>query len=412
MGQKMVLPLAGVRILDFSQAMMAPLGAAMLGDMGASVIKVERLAGEAIRYGVPAGMDSVFKDLMEGEKPLDAGVWMGHNRNKRSLAVDLKHEEGRKIILKLVKKTDVFLQNFRPGVMDRLGLGYKDVSEINPRIIYCSVYGFGEKGPLAHKIGGDMWSQAMGGMISQMGTPGGPPFMIPFFLIDHAGAILTAYAIILALFARERTGIGQEIAVNQLDTAMHLQTTEISNYMMDGISPTKTCRGTSTPMFAPYRAKDGELLAMLPFGPAWHTFCKVLGIEHLEDDPRFDNDLSRISNMEELHPLLDEAFGKKTRAEWQQLLKEVRLRCDPCLTYEELSVHPQVEANEMIVSLEHPVQGKIKMLGVPVKLKRTPGKPQLPPPILGQHTREILTELGYTSRNINELKEEGVVKEI
>lgn len=403
-----MLPLEGIKVLDFTQAMMGPLTAMMLGDMGADVIKVERLRGEAIRHGRPAAMDDLYKEEMEREEFIDAGMWLGLNRSKRSLAIDIRNERGKGIILKLAKDTDVFLHNFRPGAIDRLGLSYDVISKINPKVIYCSIYGFGERGPLAHRVGGDMWSQAMGGVISQLGSPDGPPSMVPFLFIDHGGAILTAYGIMLALFTRERTGTGQELSVSQLDTVMTLQTTEMSTYLAEGLMRTKVGRGS--PVFCPFRAKDGDVMAMMGVGPTWPTFFQVLGVEHLEKDPRFENEAKRFLHAEELYPLLDEAFSKKTRTEWQQLFREKRLRCDPCLNYEELFAHPQVEANEMLVTLEHPTRGRLKMLGIPVKLKKTPGDATKPPPLLGQHTKEILLDLGYTDREIEELRDTGVIR--
>jgi len=402
------LPLEGIKVLDFTQAMMGPLTAMMLGDMGADVIKVERLRGEAIRHGRPAAMDDLFKEEMDKEEFLDSGMWLGHNRSKRSLAIDIRNERGKEIILKLAKEADVFLQNFRPGVIDRLGLSYDVISKINPRVIYCSIYGFGETGPLAHRVGGDMWSQAMGGVISQMGSHDGPPAMVPFLFVDHGGAILAAYGIMLALFTRERTGIGQELSVSQLDTVMTLQTTEMSTYLAEGLTRTKAGRGN--PVFCPFRAKDGDVLVMMGIGPTWPTFCQVLGVGHLANDPRFENEAKRFLHAEELYPLLDEAFSYKTRAEWQQLFRENRLRCDPCLTYEELFAHPQVEANEMLITIEHPTRGPLQMLGIPVKLKKTPGDVTKPPPLLGQHTKEILLNLGYSAEEIEELRAAGVIR--
>ena len=402
-------PLEGIRVLDFSQAMMAPLAAMMLGDMGADVIKIERLQGEAIRHGRAAAMDDIYKDELEQEEFIDHSIWLCVNRSKRSLPLDVRQEEGREIALKLIQKADVMIQNFRPGVIERLRLDYKTVSEMNPGIIYCSVYGFGEIGPLVHRIGGDMWSQAMSGMVSLTGTPNGAPTLVPFLLVDHCGGILTAYAIMMALFIRERTGVGQEVVVNQLDTAMWLQTTELSRYLIDGEMLHKTGRGGTPPRGA-YPVKDGDIATIFGLDPLWGRFCQVLGLEHLIDDPRFKNDEARSEHAEELYPLLDEAFGKKTRAEWQQLFREARLRCDPALTYEELCSHPQTEANDAIVSVNHLARGKMKMLNVPFKLRKTPVEVQVPPPLLGQHSREILAELGYTPTEMEKLREQGIVK--
>ncbi|MDY6853644.1 MAG: CoA transferase [Thermodesulfobacteriota bacterium] len=402
-----VLPLEGIKVLDLTQAMMGALTAMMLGDMGADVIKVERIQGEAIRKGRPAAMDDLYKEELNKEESLDSAMWLGSNRSKRSLAIDIKTEQGKEIIFKLAKETDVFMQNFRPGVIERLELGYDTISEINPQVIYCSIYGFGKTGPLARRVGGDMWSQAMGGAISQIGTPDGPPSMVPFIFVDHGGAVMTAYGIMLALFARERTGMGQDLDVSQLDVMMALQTTEMSTYLVEGIQRTKVGRGN--PIFSPFCAKDGDVMVMLGVGPTWPVFCRVLDVVHLEKDPRFETETARFENAEELYTILDEAFSKKTRLEWQQIFRENRLRCDPCLTYEELFAHPQVEANEMVVDLKHPKRGTMKMLGIPVKLRKTPGKADTPPPLLGQHTEEILLKLGYSNKDVEELSNKKVI---
>ena len=405
----MVYPLEGIKVLDFSIAVAAPLGGAMLADMGAEVIKVERVQGEAQRQGLPAGMDDVL-DTSSAEELPDTPAWMASNRGKKDLAIDIRTKKGLEVVLKLAEKSDVILQSFRPGVADRLGIGYDAISRINPRIIYCSFYGYGETGPVAHRAGGDMWSQAMTGMVSLLGYPGGAPQMMPFPACDHAGGMLVAYAVMTALFVRERTGQGQALTVNNLDAALYLQFSGFADYLTDGRMPYKMGRSYEPPPFGPFRAKDGDVLTIFGTGPMWPAFCKLLGVEHLSQDPRFETEAARQQNREEIGRLLDEAFSKKTRAEWAQIFREAKMRCDPCLTYQEVCSHPQMAANDMIFTTTHPTRGETRMLGLPVKLKKTPGRPQGPSPLLGQHTREILTGLGYSARYIKELEGEGIIK--
>ena len=405
----MVYPLEGIKVLDFSIAVASPFGGTMLADMGAEVIKVERVQGEAQRLGLPAGMDDVL-DTSVVEKMPDTASWMAFNRGKKDLAIDIRTDKGKEIVLKLAAETDVVLQSFRPGVAERLGIGYEDISKINPKVIYCSFSGYGESGPTAHRAGGDMWSQAMSGIVSLMGYPGGAPQMLPFPACDHVGGMLVAYAVMTALFARERTGEGQALTVNNLDAAMYLQFSGFAEYLTNGRMPYKSGRSYGAPPFGPFRAKDGDVLTIFGTGPMWPDFCKLVGVEHLADDPKFNTDEARRENREEIGQLLDEAFSKKTRAEWQQLFREARMRCDPCLTYEELCAHPQLEANEMIYTTNHPTRGEVKMLGLPVKLKKTPGKPQGPSPQLGQHTAAILLGLGYSNESIAELEAEKVIR--
>jgi CoA:oxalate CoA-transferase len=405
----MAYPLEGIKVLDFSIAVAAPFGGTMLADMGAEVIKVERIQGEATRLGMPAGMDDVLDTSVVAKMP-DKADWMAFNRGKKDLAVDIRTEKGLEIVLKLAKEADVILQSFRPGVAERLGIGYEDISKINPKVIYCSFSGYGETGPTAHRAGGDMWSQAMSGIVSVLGYPGGAPQMVPFPACDHVGGILTAYAVMTALFVRERTGVGQSLTVNNLDAALYLQFSGFAKYLTDGDMPYKQGRSYETPPFGPLRAKDGDVLTIFGTGVMWPSFCKVVGVEHLADDPRFNTDEARQENREEIGKLLDDAFSKKTRAEWAQIFRDARMRCDPCLTYEEVVAHPQLAANDMIFTTRHPTRGEQKMLGLPVKLNQTPGKPQGPSPLLGEHTKEILLKLGYKAKEIVEFEKQGIIK--
>ena len=402
-------PLEGVKVLDFSIAVAAPLGSAMLADMGADIIKIERTQGEPQRAGLPAGMDDVL-DTSKNEETPDQASWMAFNRGKKSLALDVRTEEGKAIVLKLAQKADVIIESFRPGVADRLGIGYEDINKINPGIIYCSFSGYGESGPFSHRAGGDMWSQAMSGLVSLLGYPGGSPFMIPFPACDYLGASLVAYGIMVALYVRQQTGEGQAITLNNLDSAMYLQFGPFSEYLVHGDVPGKLGRSYGSPPFGPIRARDGDVLTIFGTGNMWPEFCRLVGLEELIEDPRFATDEARFINREAIGHRLDEAFSKKTRREWQQLFQEARMRCDPCLTYDEVVQNPQLIANDIIQTVEHPTQGSIRMLGVPVKLKKTPGRPQGPSPLLGEHTREILLGLGYNSSEVTRMESKGIIK--
>ena len=406
-----IMPLKGIQVIDFSQAYSAPLCGMMLGDMGAEIIKVERLQGEAIRRGRAAGMD----DLADGEeKESDSSVFLAINRSKKSLAMDVRQEEGKEIALKLAKRADVIIENFRPCVMERPGLGYDEISKINPRIVYASLTGWGEKGPLARRIGGDMWAQAMGGVVSRQGRPDGPPSLTGVSFVDQGTAVIMAFGIMVALFARERTGIGQHMSTNLLHGVLHMQSTEISEYLIDHMLITKVGRGFPPHIVPPpagvYPAKDGDVVTIFGMGKQWPVFCKILGIEHIEEDPKFATDQERTKNREELYSILDRAFSKKTRAEWQQIFREAKLRCDPCLNYKELFDHAQVDANEMVTTLHHPVRGSLKLVNTPIQLSKTPAKPHIPPPLLGEHTREILLQLGYDEKQIDYLITKKIIK--
>ena len=405
----MASPLEGIKVLDLGIAVAAPFGASMLSDMGAEVIKVERVQGEVTRLGLPAGIDDMV-DTSEVGKIADKADWMAFNRGKKDLAIDIRSEKGLEVVLKLAKEADIVIQSFRPGVAERLHVGYEDIKKINPKVIYCSFSGYGETGPVAHRAGGDMWAQAISGMVSVLGYPGGAPMMLPIPAGDHLGGVLVAYAVMTALYVRQKTGEGQAMTVNNLDSAMYLQFSGFAKYLADGEMQYKMGRSYEAPPFGPFRAKDGDVMTIFGNGPMWPAFCKMLGVEHLINDPKFNTDDARTKNREEIGNILDEAFSKKTRAEWSQIFRDNKMRCDPCLTYKEVCEHPQVAANEMITSIKHPTRGEVKLLNLPVKLKKTPGKIQGPSPLLGEHTQEILLKLGYKAKDIAAMEAEGIIK--
>ncbi len=399
-------PLAGIRVLEFTSGAFGGMCGMVLGDLGASVIKVEGLDGEPLRYGNMPGRTYATDTSQESYK------WLAWNRSKRSLSVDIKQQEGLEVALKLADRADVLVQSFRPGVMERLGLGYADLSKRNSRLIYCSLSGYGEEGPLAHRICGDMWAQAFGGVIAAQGTEGQPPYLNSVALSDHAGAVISAFGVLAALFARERTGQGQKISNNLVNSVMFMQSTEIAAYLMDDIKMVRRGRGWLCGQFpfGAFRAKDRDVVSVFGSRDEWPKLCDVLGMPELGRDPRYDTQEKREALKHELYPHLDAAFSQRTAAEWVSIFRASKMRVDPAQTYDEMCVHPQTQANDILLTQEHPNRGKLRSVGVPVKFEKTPARPDAPPPLLGQHTRDILAELGYDAARISELTSRGVVR--
>ena len=392
-------PLDGVKVLDFSQAAFGPIATRLLGDLGADIIKVEPLEGDFARLTA----------LREG----DSVTFLSCNRSKRSLSVNLKDPRGKEIVLKLVKQVDVIVQNFRPGVMTRLGLDYETVSKLNPRIVYGSFYMFGDTGPMSRWRGADPLAQAFTGVVAGQGEPGKPPYLAGHPFIDYGGAALNAFAISTALFMRERTGVGQEVTNSLTNSGMYLQQPTIDAYLIEGILYKKGGRGMAMTRFpyGAYTAADGDIVTISgQDDDEWVIFCSMLGIEHLLSDPGYSTHQKRLERRSELYPILDKAFSKKTRSEWEVIFRQHGLFCYPCLDYAELLSHPQVEANNMITEVNHSRDGQIRQVNVPVKFRGAePDKQLRPAPVLGEHTREILLELGYNSSEIDEYAEVGVV---
>ncbi|MBI4285650.1 MAG: CoA transferase [Chloroflexi bacterium] len=398
------MPLEGIRIVDMSRAQMGPSAATMLADLGADVIKVEPLEGEYSRNATWA---------LYPRGTVDAFI-LAHNRGKRSLAIDHRHEKGKEVIFKLVEASDVFMQNLRPGAIEALGYGYDMLSKLNSRLIYFNGSGFGRKGPLASWPAYDIIGQAMGGIISVTGGPDDPPTPVGVAIGDQVGAMMVAFGIVTALLIRERTGIGQEVDVSMLDTQLALQNWEITHYLVTGKLPTRRrssqpLPGTAWPMWRVYRAKDGDLVLGGVTQERWPSFCRLLGLEHVIDDPRFRDWESRVKNRDELVGLLEKAFSQKTVDEWIELMHQADQMVGPVYTYAEVVENPQVLANEMVVSLPHRSGQEVKTVGVPIKFSKTPAKIRSADPEVGQHNEEILLELGYTWDDIAQLKEQKVV---
>lgn len=394
-------PLEGIKVLDFTQAAMGPICTQILADMGADVIKVEPIEGEATRISA-LGVDS--------------SLFVALNRNKKSLTVNAKEPRGLEIVLALAKEADVIIENFRSGAIEKLGLGYDVIREMNPRIIFCSMSCYGDTGPLAHRRGADPWAQAFTGVVASQGSPGGPPYLTGAGFMDSGGALTGVGGICAALFLRERTGVGQRISLNLTHVSLVLQIANFTYHIIDGLPIVKGGRGLARGQFpyGAYTAKDGDVVTI--FGQdddEWRTICKLLDIEYLLDAkkyPQYVKADQRRDRKFELYPILDEAFRKRTREEWAAIFRENGLRADPCLTYAELVAHPQFAAVNPLVEMNHPVRGKIRSVACPVNFKGVSHPhPVRPAPIAGEHCRMILEALGYSDQEIEDLNNAGII---
>ncbi|MGQ9653239.1 MAG: CaiB/BaiF CoA transferase family protein [Thermodesulfobacteriota bacterium] len=392
------LPLQGIKVVAFSNLLAGPYCSMMLGDMGAEVIKVERLRGDDSRFLGPP--------FVMGEST----PFLSVNRNKKGIALDVWKEKGREIFLKLTEGADVLVHNYRPEIVKRLGFDYEQISRINPRIVYTSISSFGEEGEFRDRPGVDIVIQGMSGVMSITGEPDGRPMKVGTPIADVAAGMFAAYGTISALFARERFGIGQKVEVSLLNGMIALQAPRTGIFFATGENPPRL--GNNAPYTMPsgsYKTKDSYINVSVPNRKFWGKFCSILGIEHLRDDPRFATNAKRVENRDQLMAIIEEIFQQRTTAEWLEVFEREDYTSGPILSYREILSHPLVARCEMVVELEHPVGGPIKVTGIPAKLSKTPGRVALPPPALGQHTEEVLTSLGYSCEEISVLKMEKVV---
>jgi crotonobetainyl-CoA:carnitine CoA-transferase CaiB-like acyl-CoA transferase len=395
----MTAPLDGLTVVDFTRVLSGPYCTMQLADMGARVIKVEQPGrGDDTRgWGPP---------FVDGE----SAYFLSINRNKESLTLDLKQPSARRVLDALLDKADVVVENFRPGAMERLGLGYRDLADRYPRLVYCSVSGFGQTGPRREEAGYDAVMQAEGGLMSITGGVEGPAYRLGVAISDIVAGMFAAQGIGFALFARERTGRGQQVDIAMLDTTAALLTYQAGIYFATGTTPARM--GNRHPTIVPYEtldASDGEFVIAVGNDDQWRRFCAVLGVADLGVDERFATNRARVANYEELRPLLAERLRTNTRNEWVSALKAAGVPCGSVRAVAEVLQDPHLAARDMIQELEHAAAGVIRVLGVPIKLSGTPGTVRTPPPVLGQHTDAILTELGLSKAEISTLRSGGVV---
>jgi len=403
----MSLPLEGIRVLDWTIWQQGPVCTAMLADMGADVIKIEQTGvGDPGRYLVAVG----------GAETQRANWYFeSHNRNKRGITLDFAKPEGREVLYELAKHSDVFVQNFRKGVAARLGLDYATLRSHNPKLIYASATGYGPLGAESGEPSFDHLGLARSGIMLAAGEPDMPPLGIAGGIADQMGGAMLAYGVMTALFARERSGLGQEVNGSHLGSMLFLQGLSVSMKLMAGVAMPRTFRARAfNPLWNHYRCADGKWIAfaMLQSDRYWPDFARAIGRPELAADARFENLRARAANAAECVALIDAAFAAKPRDEWIRILNQ-----DPgdyiftiVNSVDELPSDPQVLANDYVVTLDHPQHGPTPMVGVPVQLSETPGSVRTPAPELGQHTEEILMDvLGWDWDRISALREKKVI---
>jgi formyl-CoA transferase len=393
-------PLAGIRVLDLTRVLAGPYCTMFLGDLGAEVIKVEQpgVGDDTRGWGPPfSGGESAY--------------FLCVNRNKKSLTVDLKSDRGIALIRQLAERADVLIENFRPGAMDRFGLGDKDLRSANPKLVCASLSGFGADGPMADIPGYDLIVQAWGGLMSITGTSESGPLKVGVAIIDLVAGLMLGKAIVAALYAREKIGVGQKVDTSLLEAEVASLINAGSNYLISGKIPGRW--GNAHPTIVPYQSfqtTDGFLVIGVASESIWKRFCAAIGKTELANDPRFLKNADRVEHRQELIAILVAIFKSGSTEYWLSVLNKGDVPCAPVQTIDQVFSAPQVLHREMLVEVEHPTAGTLKMAGIPVKFSTTPAAVRLPPPLLGQHNDEVLSSwLGMNSAEIDQLKKANVI---
>jgi crotonobetainyl-CoA:carnitine CoA-transferase CaiB-like acyl-CoA transferase len=392
--------LSDITVLDLSHALAGPFASTMLGDYGAEVIKIEPLDGEIARaWGPPFYGD-------------EAAYFVNLNRNKKSLALDLKHPEGKALFFRLLDRADVVLENLRVGTVAKLGIDYARVRERQPRVVYCSISGFGQDGPYRDRAALDLVVQAESGMISITGEPGGAGVRAGVSIADITAGMYAAFGILAALHARQQTGRGQFLDVSMLEGQLGILSGMIGIYLADGIVPGPL--GTAYAALLPYqtfRTRTRDIAIGIGSDKLWRTFCPLVGLAQMMDDPRYVTNARRNANRMSLVAALQEAFLTRTYEEWEAVLLPAGIPMGAINTIDQVLDHAQVRARGSLVESTHPVAGSIRMTGPPVRMSDTPGTVRTPAPLLGEHTEEILRDrLGMKAEEIARLTNAGIVR--
>ena len=392
-------PLEGIRVIDLSRVLAGPYASLLLADMGAEVLKVEEPGkGDDTRAWPP---------FVGGE----ATYFMSVNRGKKSLTLNLKTDDGKTILRRLLEGADVLLENFRPGTLQRLGFGSEAVRQWNPRLVYCSISGFGESGPEASRPGYDLIVQGESGIMDLTGFPDGPPVKVGNSIADLCAGTMAAHGIVLALFAREKTGVGQKVEIAMLEVMAALLTYQGQAYLATGTSPRR--RGNQHPSIVPYEvfeAADGYLTVGVANNSLWSRFCQALDRPALAADPRFATEVKRVEHRDILVPMLAQVFAARPVAEWLERLDRAGVPAGKIKTVGEVLESPHLKARGTLITLTHPTAGPMPMVGLPIRLHGTPGEASVPAPLLGEHTAEILGKvLGYSEEAIAGFRARGAV---
>jgi crotonobetainyl-CoA:carnitine CoA-transferase CaiB-like acyl-CoA transferase len=392
------LPLAGVRVLDISQVMAGPYACMLLGDLGADVIKVEPpVTGDQTRGSMGFKM-----------KGADSLGFLNMNRNKRSVTLDLKTEAGKQVLKALAKDADILIENYRPGALRRMGLGYEGLKDVNPRLVYTSISGFGQTGPWADRPGFDLMAQAMSGVMSVTGYPDSPPVKAGVPVADIGCALFAIYATLAAYIGAKNTGQGQYIDAALFDTAMAFSVWDTCDWWGTGKPPQPL--GTSNKMTAPYQAMacaDGHFVMGANNQKLWVQLCKLMGREELIEDPRFTTISQRLAHRAELQDELEKSFRAHGKDYWVETLLANGIPAGPILSYPEAFGSEHAKVRGMRMEIDHPVEGKVPNIGFAVKLSGTPQQVRRHPPLLGEHTEEVLAEIGIRGEALAQLREGG-----
>lgn len=392
--------LEGIRVLDLTRALAGPFCTLMLGDNGADVIKVEipGTGDDTRKWGPPfIGEESAY--------------YLSINRNKRSLTLNLQDAQAKEVFMKLAKDTDVVVENFTPGVMGRFGLDYDAVKAVNPKVVYCSISGFGQDGPYRNRPAYDQIMQGVGGLMSITGEPDGEPQKIGIAVTDIGAGMWSAFAIMAALHYREKSGEGQYIDISMLDAQVAWLTYQAAFFFANGEAPKRM--GAAHPTLVPYQAfmcNDGKYINVAVGSERiWERFCKGMGREDLKDHPDYATNSVRVNNRGAIVSMLQEIFLTRPVAEWVEDLQAANVPCGPINDLADVFADPQVLARNMYLEMPHPTLGSIKQTGLPIKFSLTPGGLDRHPPLLGEHNQEILQSLGYSDADVQSLKDRSVI---